>query len=199
MGTHYKDKAWWQCVCECGNSVIVRGSSLRNKTTRSCGCLRSQKRPERSGRNNPNWKGGPPICIGCGQRIQGTDRTRKRCRVCYVNHSKGSNHPHWNPELTKNDRERGRFFEGIHEWAKQVKIRDNYTCQICKQVGYDLISHHVLPYAKYPKLRTDIDNGVTLCNKCHRGFHSAYGFNCNARQLLEFTNSFKEYYLERNA
>lgn len=30
---------WWQCKCNCGNIVEVRGYSLLNGDTRSCGCL----------------------------------------------------------------------------------------------------------------------------------------------------------------
>ena len=30
---------WW-CVCDCGESQAVRGASLRNGETQSCGCLR---------------------------------------------------------------------------------------------------------------------------------------------------------------
>ena len=32
--------AFWECKCDCGNVVIVPGSSLRSGETRSCGCLR---------------------------------------------------------------------------------------------------------------------------------------------------------------
>lgn len=28
----------WKCACDCGRVVVVRGSSLRGGTTRSCGC-----------------------------------------------------------------------------------------------------------------------------------------------------------------
>jgi len=30
---------WWKCRCECGTEKAVRGSSLKNKTSQSCGCL----------------------------------------------------------------------------------------------------------------------------------------------------------------
>ena len=34
--------AWWLCRCECGKEVVVPGTSLRRKRTRSCGCLLSE-------------------------------------------------------------------------------------------------------------------------------------------------------------
>ena len=30
--------AYWACRCECGKEVIVMGKSLKNGTTKSCGC-----------------------------------------------------------------------------------------------------------------------------------------------------------------
>lgn len=35
-------RAMWNCICECGNEVIIRGDSLRNGHTQSCGCLISK-------------------------------------------------------------------------------------------------------------------------------------------------------------
>ena len=31
--------AWWVCVCECGQTVVVDGGHLRTGHTQSCGCL----------------------------------------------------------------------------------------------------------------------------------------------------------------
>ena len=37
----HKDKsAYWICQCDCGNTTIVKGASLRNGNTTSCGCSR---------------------------------------------------------------------------------------------------------------------------------------------------------------
>lgn len=44
-------KGWWKTKCDCGNTKIVRGSSLTTGNTRSCGCLvhTNPGRPKQSG------------------------------------------------------------------------------------------------------------------------------------------------------
>ena len=42
----------WECVCDCGNTTVVRGSNLQNGT-KSCGCLAR----ESSRRNAVDWTG----------------------------------------------------------------------------------------------------------------------------------------------
>lgn len=56
-------------------------------------------------------------------------------------------------------------------WHDTILKRDEYTCQICGQVGGRLNVHHIKPFAKYPKLRLELSNGVTLCERCHRNIH----------------------------
>lgn len=36
-------KVRWKALCECGNTIIVRGDSLRSGHTKSCGCLQREK------------------------------------------------------------------------------------------------------------------------------------------------------------
>lgn len=71
--------------------------------------------------------------------------------------------------------EAGRKTPEYKSWRKAVFERDNYTCQICGQRGGKLNAHHVSRYAKSPGLRTDINNGITLCEQCHKELHQKEG------------------------
>lgn len=45
--SHMRDKAGakWQCECECGTVIHVNSLKLRSGKTKSCGCLKRERRP----------------------------------------------------------------------------------------------------------------------------------------------------------
>ena len=59
----------------------------------------------------------------------------------------------------------------MENWRTKVFKRDGYICQICGQLGGKLNAHHIEPFAKFPELRFEVSNGMTLCNKCHINEH----------------------------
>jgi len=80
-----------------------------------------------------------------------------------------------------------RFDDDRHiKWAKAVKQRDNYTCQICGRAGVVLHSHHLNSYDTFIEQRLDIDNGITLCYNCHINlFHKIYSSGGNTIYQFE--------------
>ncbi len=59
------------------------------------------------------------------------------------------------------------------EWRIKVFTRDKYSCQECgnkcseKNPVY-LNAHHIRSFKDCPLLRFDVNNGITLCQPCHK-------------------------------
>lgn len=75
-------------------------------------------------------------------------------------------------------------------WAKEIKVRDNYTCQLCRKYGVPLNSHHLNAWDYFEELRYEISNGITLCVGCHNQFHDIYGRGRNTIfQFVQYKKS----------
>lgn len=74
-------KKMWNCKCECGNYVTVRGTSLIGGITKSCGCLQKELASKKHSKHN-----------GYGTRLYAIwDSMRQRCnnKNCRAYHNYG--------------------------------------------------------------------------------------------------------------
>ena len=90
----------------------------------------------------------------------------------YKNHYSGENAPNWKGGK---QREKHNGDYRYSDWRLSVYERDRFTCQICDIKGGKLNAHHLFKWSKFPSLRYELWNGITLCEKCHKGEHKKGG------------------------
>ena len=80
---------------------------------------------------------------------------------------------------------KGRDYHEYDEFIKRVLCRDNFTCQCCGATNCKLNVHHLNGYDWYIEGRIDDTNGISLCENCHKNFHSIYGYGNNTKEQFE--------------
>ncbi|MCK9371227.1 hypothetical protein M0R04_15045 [Candidatus Dojkabacteria bacterium] len=135
----------------------------------------------RKGKNNPSWNGGKITvkCLMCNKNFLTFPSVIKlgRGKFCSVP-CMGK----WNSENLIGDKAMS-WKGGITpinmlirasikylEWARKIKERDNFTCQICGTTKAFFHSNHIKKFADYPELRTVLTNGITNCKECDYKF-----------------------------
>lgn len=115
-----------------------------------------------------------------------TEETKKKISEKMSKIQIGENNSNWKNGVTM-DNSRDRRTKKNAKWKIGVFERDNYTCKKCGKRGGKINAHHIKNYSKYPKLRFDLDNGITFCIDCHKLFHKKNGkLNNNMQQIIEF-------------
>lgn len=132
------------------------------------------------GEHHPRWqKNRPPIksCKWCGIEIKqhkteaiSSFRSRKFCSKDCADKGgfryEGKTHPNFKVD-SRRKADRGKH----GAWARSVISRDNGTCQKCGIRNVEVHAHHIEPFADFPEKRWDINNGITLCYRCHWDIH----------------------------
>jgi len=62
------------------------------------------------------------------------------------------------------------YAHSLLSWSKLVRKLDNYMCKNCGSTE-NIQAHHIQPKILFPELSLTLNNGVTLCFKCHRLVH----------------------------
>jgi len=134
---------------------------------------RAKLRGRRTKEKNNRWKGGevPLLChnVLCGKTFYVRPYRVKHAKYCSVACRK--NDPNKKSTLAHRIRESVEY----KVWRLAVFTRDNFTCQDCGRKGESrkgsgpivLNADHIKPFALFPELRFDINNGRTLCEECH--------------------------------
>ena len=197
----------WRCRCDCGALALVTSPHLTTGGTRSCGCLRGELRK----RDLTGMRFGRLAAIEpTDKRVNGSVVWKCRCdcgnfayipvaslvaeltKSCGCLHKdvmstrKGPLNPNWNPNKTDDDRHSDRSSPKYYEWRQMVYERDLFVCQKCGKLRGKLNAHHILGFTDNPGLRFELNNGVTLCDECHKKFHRIYGRHSTEEMFLEW-------------
>ena len=136
-------------------------------------------------RGNQFGKGNPPNKTSFKKGQHPSVETEfKKGQIPYVKlhpeiAARGKNNGNWGGGATSEDEKIRKGIE-YNLWRNSVFSRDNWTCQECGERGGKLNAHHIKRFSEYPELRFAIDNGKTLCKKCH----TKIGIHCNSRMAV---------------
>lgn len=107
---------------------------------------------------------------GVKRRKSPTKRIREKLRKANL----GPKRYNWKGGVT-GERRRQRLSMYMREAREACFRRDDYTYRACGQRGGRLNAHHIWPFQRFPELKYEVSNLVTLCRKCHDTFHKAAG------------------------
>lgn len=125
--------------------------------------------PERSGSKNPQNTQVEVMCEQCQLPFRVRNYRRDSARFCSYSCAHLSR-----DEGKRTADKRIRQSAEYKRWRTAVFERDGFTCVECgdgnhRGRGQTVVLHadHIKPFALYPELRFDVDNGRTLCLPCH--------------------------------
>jgi len=130
----------------------------------------SRKKLSNSLKGRTSWNKGKKGCYKLSEETKRKmSEIKKGIRPKNSYGWKGKNHPRWKGGYSRNIN--GNWKSRL--WRHKIYERDNYTCQECgtrssKDKQVYLEAHHIKSWARFPKERYKLLNGITLCKECHK-------------------------------
>jgi len=182
------------CECSCGKIVTKNGSSIYNGLIKSCGNRSIHKGKGENGeyKHIDGMRFGKLVAI----KPVGNCRTSKRklwlCECDCGNFKTIDGHSLRIGNTTSCGCNRKVLYPGrdwredkkYYEWKNGVREKYNSTCVICGKTSKEIHSHHIIPGSMDIKNRYKIENGVTLCSKCHKKIHSIFGYKEDTTEYI---------------
>lgn len=178
----YCEQAFVECAY-CKKKFKLQKKRVNQNTNHFCsmkcyGYYQKEYGPR--GENSPRYCKIKVKCELCGKDFLAWPSTKEEVRFCsktcrnnwQSSVMKGKNHYNWKGRISgwRNSMMSSRKYR---EWRTSVFERDNYTCQKCGyKRGGNLQAHHIKEAAKFKRLIYDVNNGITLCETCHRLEHT---------------------------
>lgn len=172
--------------------------SLKKLSVHYCNqaCRTEHMKTTFRGVDNPNFRRIETSCDGCGKLMLVVPYRVKNHKYQFCSHKcykihigkffSGENNNNYNPNLSDGERGTRRNIQGYDDWRLKVYERDKFTCVRCgDNRGGNLTAHHKDGYHWCKERRTDVSNGVTLCETCHIDFHSIYGYRDNTEEQFK--------------
>jgi hypothetical protein len=197
----HKERADIELTCrQCGEKYYVplRRKNASKYCSAKCCCLYVVKHGLRKGKLSGGYRGGraKKSCLVCRKLFEFSpsatrwERGKYCSRKCYIIAKSGSKSPWWKGGVTPLSMQIRHHFKS-RQWKSDVFTRDNFVCQKCGNKGGRLNAHHVVSFSKIIAKREiktleqavdckelwSINNGITLCEKCHYKLHEKYWEN----------------------
>lgn len=192
-----------QTICDCGTEKEFPLHKLKNGEQNYCGKQCKMKMNDIIGekygfltvlkeleRRERRKKDRVFLCkCDCGKEIEKvydkliSGRTKYCWFDCKIKTGEGN--PMWKIDKTPEERLQGRDYWEYNQWRKKVYKRDKFACQCCEKRNGDKNAHHLDGYNWCKEKRTDVTNGITLCEECHENFHKVFGYGDNTKEQFE--------------
>lgn len=204
------------CVCGQPKLVTEKYSIAHEYFYCSKKCASIGEKGKHAGENSPLYSKESVICDFCGKEFYKVKSQipkykyhfcSKSCQAsAYKELYKGTNNPcfgkerldmrgennwSWNPNRTHEQRVAERKEAQNKNWRRDVFVKYDYICQCCKKRGGNIVAHHIDSYDWCEEKRYDVNNGIVLCESCHKNFHLKYGYGKNTeKQFHEFMEKY---------